>query len=123
VRISDAVSGQMVGRPGSDPALSRTEQIQKIEEHAGTFECYDVLLETGDRISVANSHYFLTDSGQWIGLQELQSGSRLQSLKGPVSIIRSTKRAKPFVGECYNLKIEGADRYFVGRQGIIVRDW
>jgi hypothetical protein len=123
VRISDAVSGQMAGRPDRDTALSCTEQIQRIEEHAGIFECYDVLLETGDRISVANSHYFLTDSGRWVRLQDLQSGVGLQSMKGLVRVTRIIKRAKPFVGECYNLKIEGNDRYFVGQQGIIVRDW
>jgi hypothetical protein len=123
VDISNVTSGQMAGKPARDPAAPWLGRIERIEEHTGIFECHDVLLETGDCISVADSHYFLTDSGRWIGLQDLQSGSRLQSLKGPVSVTRIAKRDKPFVGKCYNLKIKNTDRYFVGEEGIVVRDW
>jgi len=123
VQISETVSGQIVGKPDRSPATSFLEQIEKIEEHEGIFECYDVLLETGDCLSVVDSHYFLTDSKQWIRVQDVKNGSRLKSLNGPVSVTRIIKRQKPHVGKCYNLKIKGKDRYFVGQEGIIARDW
>jgi hypothetical protein len=123
VHISDTVSGQIVGKPDRNQKTSFLIQIEKIEEHEGIFECYDVLLETGDYISVVDSHYFLTDSEQWIRVQDLKNDSRLRSLNGPVSVTRITKRQKPHVGKCYNLKIKGTDRYFVGQEGIIARDW
>jgi hypothetical protein len=28
-----------------------------------------------------------------------------------------------FVGKVYNLKVKDGDRYFVGEDGVVVRDW
>jgi len=123
VHISDAVSGQIVGKLQRERKTSFSEQIEKIEEHEGVFECYDVFLQTGNCISVADSHYFMADCERWIRVQDLKEGSRLKSLNGPVSIARIIKRKKPHAGKCYNLKIKGTDRYFVGKAGVIVRDW
>ena len=123
VQISDAVSGQIVGKSDRTSATSFLGQIETIEEHEGIFKRYDVLLQTGDCLSVIESHYFLTDSERWIRVQDLKNGSRLKSLNGPVSVTRIIKRQKPHIGKCYNLKIKGTDHYFVGQEGIIVRDW
>jgi len=123
VQISDAVSGQIAGLSGREPTTSFLGQIEKIQEHEGSFERYDILLQTGDCISVAESHYFLTDSDRWIRVQDLKVGSRLKSLYGPVRVNQITKRQKPYAGKCYNLKIKGTDHYFVGQEGIIACDW
>ncbi len=129
VQISRVAAGQNVGKPdGAAVALcvekpASLKQIERVQEHEGTFECYDIVLESGNRISVASSHLFLVDSGQWIRVQNLRSGSKLQSLKSPISIKSIVKRAMPFVGKVYNLKVKGGERYFVGKDGVIVRDW
>jgi hypothetical protein len=34
-----------------------------------------------------------------------------------------TKRPTPYVGKVYNLKVEGSDRYLVGKDAVIVRDY
>jgi outer membrane protein assembly factor BamB len=123
VRISDVVSGQIAGKLDRNPETPCLGQIAGIEEHEGIFERYDVLLETGDCISIVDSHYFLNESGQWVDVRNLLAGSILQSLEGPLRIARVTRRQESFAGKSYNLKIEGTDRYFVGRLGVIVRDW
>ena len=129
VQISRVSAGQNVGKPdGAAVALcaekpASLKQIEWVQEHEGTFECYDIVLESGNRISVASSHLFLANSGQWIRVQNLRSGSKLQSLKSSISIKSIVKRAMPLVGKVYNLKIKGAERYFVGKDGIVARDW
>ncbi|MBA7479501.1 hypothetical protein ES707_14935 [subsurface metagenome] len=129
VQISRVAAGQNVGKPdGAAVALcvekpASLKQIERVQEHEGTFECYDIVLESGNRISVASSHFFLANSGQWIRVQNLRSGSKLQSLKSPISIKSIVKRAMPLVGKVYNLKVKGSERYFVGKDGVIVRDW
>jgi outer membrane protein assembly factor BamB len=123
VRISHAISGQMAGKLDRDPATPSPGRIVRIEEHEGVFERYDVLLEAGDCIGVADSHYFLSTSGRWVDVRDLRAGTALQSLGEPVQVCRVTKSREPFAGKAFNLKIEETDRYFVGRDGIIVRDW
>ena len=125
VQISRVSSGQKVGKLDSArlTVCSGLEQIEKLEEHDGTYVCYDIVLETGNRISVIESHRFLADSGQWVPVQNLRNGSRLVSLKGTVSIRSIVKRQMPFVGKVYNLKIKGGNRYFVGKDGVAVRDY
>ena len=76
-----------------------------------------------DMISVADTHFFLLDSGQWAPVQELTSGSKLVSLEGPVVVGRVVKRTLPCVGKVYNLKVNNSERYLVGKDGIVVRDW
>jgi hypothetical protein len=98
-------------------------QIKKIEEHEGTFECRDIVLENGNCVSVVDAHCFMLDSGQWIAAQDLRSGQRLKTLDGSVRIESVIIRTTPIVGKVYNLKIKGSDRYAVGKDGIIVRDY
>jgi hypothetical protein len=121
VQISKVVAGQTIGRVS---CLANTSmQIEKLEEHEGTFLCYDVLLESGNSIGVAENHYFMAESGQWISLQNLKAGIKLKTLKGQIGIISVTKRSVHYVGKVYNLKVKGSDRYLVGEDAIIVRDY
>jgi hypothetical protein len=98
-------------------------KIEEVQEHQGTFDCYDVLLQSGNCISVADCHYFLTESGRWISLQQLKAGTQLQTAKGSIEIISVIKKPMPYTGKVYNLKIEGTDRYLVGQDAVIVRDF
>jgi len=97
--------------------------VEEVQEHTGTFVCYDILLESLNCITVAENHYFMTESGQWIALQDLKDGTRLQTAKGTIGIKSITKQPKPYMGKVYNLKIEGSDRYLVGEDAVIVRDY
>ncbi len=132
VQISKVVPGQMVQKPISFRTLtfqSRTVcscEIYSITEHnesEGPWQCYDIVLETGNLISVADTHYFLLDSEQWAPVQELTSGSKLVSLEGPITVNRVVKRALPCIGKVYNLMVRNSERYLVGKDGIVVRDW
>jgi hypothetical protein len=123
VQISNVVSGQMVGELRCDLAADCLGRIDAVEEHEGTFECRDILLESGNRISVVDAHCFMLDSGRWIAAQNLTRGLRLKTLRGTVGIRSVTKRATPFVGKVYNLKIENSEKYIVGRDAVIVRDY
>jgi prepilin-type N-terminal cleavage/methylation domain-containing protein len=132
VQISKVVPGQMVDKPVSFRTLTSqsrvvcSREIYGVTEHdesEGPWQCHDVVLETGNQISVADTHYFLLDSGQWAPVQELTSGSILVSLEGPVTVKRVVKRAMPCVGKVYNLMVRNSERYLVGKDGIVVRDW
>ena len=120
VQISKVTAGQTVGRVN---CIAIAEQIEKLEEHEGAFECRDITLENGNRISVVAAHCFMLDSGRWVAAQNLQSGMKLKSLNGTVAIKSVVKRAMPFVGKVYNLKIKDSEKYLVGEDGVVVRDW
>ena len=132
VPISRVVAGQVVSKPldaRTVPCLRQTvcsRQIEGVDVHdesERTWIRYDVVLETGNRITVANSHYFLTDSGRWASVQELWAGSMLLCLEGPIAVKSVVKSAVPCVGKVYNLKVRNGERYLVGKDGVIVRDW
>ena len=120
MQIFKVNAGQTVGKVG---CLATALQIEKLQEHQGTFECRDITLENGNRISVVAAHCFMLDSEKWIAAQNLQSGMRLKSLKGPIAIKSVVKRAMPFVGKVYNLKVKDGEQYLVGEDGVVVRDW
>ena len=129
VSISNADMGRSIrfvdgsGIKNSSLPLPYLGKVQELQEHEGTFECHDILLQSGNRIGVAERHYFLTESGQWIAAQNLKAGMKLQTPKGSIGIVSVTKRPMPYVGKVYNLKVEGSDRYMVGRDAVIVRDY
>ncbi len=123
VQISEVVPGQTVGKFGCTVALACLRQIEKVQEHQGTFECRDITLENGNRISVVAAHCFMLDSGRWVAAQNLQSGMKLKSLNGTVAIKSVVKRAMPYVGKVYNLKVKDGEQYLVGEDGVVVRDW
>jgi len=117
IPISKIVLGQSIC------GMNSLSKIQEVEEHHGIFACYDILLESGNCISVVENHYFLAESGQWISLHNLKSGTRLQTPKNSIGIISVTKRPMPYVGKVYNLNIADSDRYLVGKDAIIARDY
>jgi len=119
VQISKAVAGQTVGKVG----CLATASLEKLEEHEGTFECRDITLENGNRISVVDAHCFMLDSGRWVAAQNLESGMNLKSLNGTVAIKSVVTRAMPFVGKVYNLKVNSSEKYMVGKDGVVVRDF
>jgi len=121
MQISKVAAGQRAGKHNC--LTAPLEQIEAVQEHEGIYECRDIVLENGNCISVVDAHRFLLDSGQWLAAQDLISGLRLQSLNGPIAIKSVVKRATPIVGKVYNLKIEDSDRYFVGSDAVIVRDY
>ncbi|MHC4073948.1 MAG: hypothetical protein ACYTGS_18265 [Planctomycetota bacterium] len=132
VQISKVVAGQAVEKPlnartvehlRQTVCLRQIEGIDVHDESEGMWTRYDVVLETGNCITVADSHYFLLDSGRWALVQELTSGSRLVSLEGPITVKSVVRRAMPCVDKVYNLKVRNGERYLVGKDGVIVRDW
>ena len=120
VQISKVTAGQTVGKVG---CLATAVQIEKLQEHQGTFECRDITLENGNRVSVVAAHCFMLDSGRWVAAQDLRSGLKLKSLNGSAAIRSVVKRAVPFVGKVYNLKVKDSEKYLVGEDGVVVRDW
>jgi hypothetical protein len=96
-------------------------KISEVQEHEGTFLCRDILLESGNTISVVDAHCFMTDAGQWVAAQNLISGQRLKTLTGTVGIKSISTRN--YTGKVYNLKITGSDQYMVGEDSVIVRDF
>ena len=112
-----------VGLEHSICGMNSFSKIQEVQEHKGTFTCYDVLLESGNCISVAENHYFMTESGQWISLHNLKTATKLKTSKGSIGITSVTKRPMPYAGKVYNIKVEGSDRYMVGKDAVIVRDY
>ena len=92
-----------------------------LQEHEGTFTCRDIVLETGNTISVVEAHCFMTHAGQWVNAQNLTTDLRLKTLTGNVGIKSITTRS--YTGKVYNLKIAGSDQYMVGNDSVIVRDF
>ncbi len=119
VKISKAVAGQTIGKANCLAATS----LEKLEEHQGSFVCRDITLENGNSISVVDAHCFMLESGKWVAAQNLESGMNLKSLNGTVAIKSVVKRAMPFVGKVYNLKVSSSEKYMVGKDGVVVRDF
>jgi len=116
VEISKVATGQTIN------ALASTT-VERLEEHEGTYECRDIVLESGNCISVVESHLFMLESGQWVTAQQLRSGLKLKTLNGTIGIKSVTTRAMPYVGKVYNVKINSSDQYMVGEDAVIVRDY
>ncbi len=124
VPISRIASGRSIN------VIDCIKTVEKVQEHNGTFTLYDILLESGEGVTVAENHYFMTESEQWVSLQNLMTDkmlpcvrTRLKTSKGSVGITSITKRPMPYIGRVYNLKIKGSDRYLIGKDAIIVRDY
>jgi parallel beta-helix repeat protein len=111
------VDGRLV--PIRNVAASRT--IDSLQEHEGTFVCRDIVLESKNTISVVEAHRFMTDSGKWVAAQNLTTGLRLKTLTGTVGIKSITTRN--YTGKVYNLKIRNSEKYMVGKDSVIVRDY
>jgi len=48
---------------------------------------------------------------------------KLKSLNGTIAIKSVVTRATPFAGKVYNLKVKSSEKYMVGKDGVIVRDF
>jgi len=123
VPISEVAVGQTVGKLCCQVSAAPFGQVEDIEEHEDQFVCRDIVLENGNRISVVDAHCFMLDSGQWVAAQDLRSGLRLKTSNGAVTIKSVTIRETPYVSKVYNLKIKDSDRYMIGKDGVIVRDY
>jgi prepilin-type N-terminal cleavage/methylation domain-containing protein/prepilin-type processing-associated H-X9-DG protein len=109
-------SGQLV-----QIANASGQTVEQVQEHTGTFVCRDIVLETGNTISVVDAHCFMLDSGQWVAAQNLTTSLRLKTLTGTVGIKSVTTRS--YTGKVYNLKIQSSDQYMVGKDAVVVRDY
>jgi len=116
VPISTVSVGQAAG-------TSDTAFVVTLEEHVGMYECRDVVLETGNCISVVESHLFMLESGVWVHAQNLRSGMKLKTMNGPIAIESVTLREMPYVGKVYNVKVSNTHQYMVGEDAVIVRDY
>ena len=123
VPISQVATGRAIGKLAHTVPAAPFGQIERIEKHEGVFECRDIVLDSGNRIIVVDAHCFMLDSGGWIAAQDLRDGMRLKTLNGTVGIKSVTTRATPYIGKVYNLKIANSDRYMVGADVVIVRDY
>jgi prepilin-type N-terminal cleavage/methylation domain-containing protein len=97
--------------------------IETVQAHEGMFVCRDVTLENGECIGVVDAHCFMLESGQWIPVQNLQTGMKLKTANGSVAVESVVVRAMPYVGTVYNLKVSNSDQYMVGKAGVVVRDF
>lgn len=123
VPISKVVTGQAIRRSLCTTPGILSDQIEEVKEHTGTFECRDIILESGNHIGVVDAHCFMLDTGEWIAVQDLKSGLSLRTLKGAVRIKSVTVRSEPYTGKVYNLKVKNFDQYLVGKDAVIVRDY
>jgi hypothetical protein len=123
VPITEVAPGRTVGKLLCAARTPCPAQIEQVQQHEGTFECRDIVLESGNRIGVVGAHCFMLDSGQWIAAHNLTSGLRLKTLTGTVGVKSITKRAVPYTGKVYNLKVRSSDQYTVGKDAVIVRDY
>ena len=123
VPISRVAADQTVGRHRHATMTPCLKKVETVQEHTGTFECRDVVLENGNHIGVVGAHCFMLATGEWIAAQDLTDGLSLRTLQGAVRVKSVTVRAVPYTGKVYNLKIKNSDAYVVGKDAVIVRDF
>jgi prepilin-type N-terminal cleavage/methylation domain-containing protein len=112
--IAEVAAGQSVG----------LNEVETLQVHPGTWtQVTDVVLENGEAITVIGAHLFRLTSGQFVHVQQLRQGSELETMNGAVKVAWVVKRTAPFVGNVYNVKVQDADEYFVGKTGVVVRDF
>jgi hypothetical protein len=96
---------------------------EQVQEHESTFTCYDLYFETGNCVTVASNHYFMSESGGWVCLRDIVAGIRLRTATGSVAVAAVYRRLRPYTGKVYNLKIKDSDHYLVGKDALIARDY
>jgi prepilin-type N-terminal cleavage/methylation domain-containing protein len=122
VQISKVVAGQTVGKVNC-AVTAGAAVVEAVDEHEGNCQYRDVILENGNCISVIDTHRFMLASGQWMTAPELQSGMQLKTQNGSIGIKAVELRTVPYTGKVYNLRIASSDRYLVGEDAVVVRDW
>ena len=113
VKIANITAGQN---------LTASVQVENLEVHEGSWECRDIVLESGNSISVVESHLFMLESGVWVHAQNLKSGMTLKTNTGSIAIKSVTTRVAPYVGTVYNVNSTN-NQYMVGEDAVIVRDY
>jgi len=116
--IANVSAGQSVG-------MTASNQVEKLQVHPGTHTIvHDVVLENGECITVIDNHLFRLAAGNFVNVQQLRQGSELETMNGgTVKVAWVVKRTTPLVGNVYNVKVQDADEYFVGKSGVVVRDF
>ena len=122
------IDGKMIEIAKADSGLNtritiEEDEIIQLLKHEGTHELFDIVLDSGNSITVANNHYFMAESGLWVSLYDLSAGMNLSTAEGKIKIRSITKRPELFTGKVYNLKIKESHKYMVGIDGLIVRDY
>ncbi|MHC4117826.1 MAG: Hint domain-containing protein [Planctomycetota bacterium] len=123
VPICEVVAGQAVRRSLCAVPRASLDRVERLQEHTGTFECRDIVLESGNHIAVVGAHCFMLASGDWIAAQDLKGGLSLRTLQGTVRIKSVAARPEPYTARVYNLKIKNSQKYVVGGDAVIVRDY
>jgi hypothetical protein len=124
VPIARASAGQTAGALFTNTARGTSHPIERVEVHEGTFEgAYTLILENGESLCVVGSHVFLLDDATWVRLEDLRAGSVLRTHGAPLRILAALRHDQPYVGTVYNLKVRESHQYFVGRAGVVVRDY
>jgi prepilin-type N-terminal cleavage/methylation domain-containing protein/prepilin-type processing-associated H-X9-DG protein len=117
--------GQVAGAPCLALAAGDAlHPVERVEVHEGPSDgAYTLILENGESLCVVGSHVFLLDSGTWVRLEDLRAGSVLRTHGAPIRVLAALRHSRPYPGTVYNLKIEDSNHYFVGRAGVVVRDY
>ena len=126
VPIAAVVPGQVVAPPRARGMVvdTRASEVSGVDEHPGVFSDWrKVILANGECLCVIGTHPFLLDSGLWVSVKDLREGSVLRTVNGSVEVAAVRPQSQPYVGTVYNLKIEDTHCYFVGRTGVVVRDF
>ncbi len=124
VEIANTSVGQILNQNDSIGGMSaKGHEINKVQEHQGTYNLLDIILESGNCITVADEHYFMSDTGKWISSKTLAAGMKLRTAYGIIEIKSITKQPEKFTGKVYNLDVKRSNRYMVGIDAVIVRDY
>ena len=120
-----SVNGEMVAisQVEAGQVLGNNSVVEKLDSHTGSFECHDIELTNGNKISVAGNHLFMLDSGIWVKSVDLRSGMTLRTQSGNAVVKTVTTREQPYVGTVYNIKVQNSEQYMVGADSLVVRDW
>ena len=90
--LDGVVPGQIIAKADAAGTTLSLGQVEALQVHNEPFECYDVTLASGGRISVTVGHAFMIQGGLWAAVQNLRSGWELQSQNGTVEITNIVKR-------------------------------
>ncbi|MBI3649416.1 MAG: Hint domain-containing protein [Acidobacteria bacterium] len=108
VLAADAESGK--------PVRQRVAQVFRRESA--------VLLDikvAGETIKTTPEHRFWVEGKGWVAAGELGIGSRLVTKEGKIVCVKSIKRHDGLF-KVYNLEVENAHTYFVGKSGVLVHN-
>jgi hypothetical protein len=124
--IAKVTAGQNVAPGCARGVVLRvaTSRVSAIDAHRGVFgDWCKVVLANRECLDVIGTHPFLLDSGLWVSVRDLREGSILRTITGSIVVAAVLPQTEPYIGTVYNLKSEDTHCYFVGRAGVVVRDF